>query len=103
MGSIGTTRETPSTRFNWRQAVKRKRQELADRTPKEWMLEEHFLASLDSNMAKSTLVLGLDIPRRSGVMAEKELEITERYTACRLLEQIRSGALTSLEVTIAFC
>ncbi|KAL1793520.1 hypothetical protein ACET3X_008502 [Alternaria dauci] len=44
----------------------------------------------------------MDIPRKSGILDEKELDITEKFTVEELLQQLRMGVLSSLEVTIAF-
>ncbi|KAL7274816.1 hypothetical protein RUND412_002270 [Rhizina undulata] len=42
-------------------------------------------------------------PRIEGLLTARELEITERYDAIRLLEGMREGALKSREVVEAFC
>ena len=44
----------------------------------------------------------MDIPRKSGIMTEKELDISEKYTVQELLLKLRSGELSSSEVTLAF-
>ncbi|KAI4704841.1 hypothetical protein J4E89_009426 [Alternaria sp. Ai002NY15] len=44
----------------------------------------------------------MGIARKSGLLNEKELEITEKYTVEELLKQLKDGTLSSLEVTIAF-
>lgn len=103
MGSITTHQKTTSTSFDWRTAIERKRQERIDRTPKEWILEEQYLASLNCGPTKSTNILQLDVPRKSGILTEKEVEITESYTAVELVEKLREGSFTAVEVTTAFC
>lgn len=45
----------------------------------------------------------LDFPRRSGLLTNDEIDITENYDAVSLLEAMASGELTSLAVTTAFC
>lgn len=45
----------------------------------------------------------MDIPAKSGILSANEIEITERYDATALAEAIRSKALTSVQVTMAFC
>lgn len=101
MGSIDSTRETATSKFDWRAAIKRKRQEVLDRTPKEWLLDDQYLTSLNCGPTNPTNVL--DIPRKSGTLTEKDIEITERYTASEIVKRIQKGHLTSVEVTTAFC
>ncbi|EOA89243.1 uncharacterized protein SETTUDRAFT_127824 [Exserohilum turcica Et28A] len=44
----------------------------------------------------------LDIPRKSGILTAKELDITENYTVESLLAKLRNGELSALDVTVAF-
>lgn len=44
-----------------------------------------------------------DLPRRTSIFSERELEITENYDSTNLLQEIRSGGFSSVEVTQAFC
>lgn len=41
--------------------------------------------------------------RKLGILTAKELQITEQYTVSQLLEALKSGQLTALEVTVAYC
>jgi amidase len=43
------------------------------------------------------------LPRESSVLSEREVAITENYDSVGLLERIRDGTYTSVEVTLAFC
>lgn len=72
--------------------------------PKAWELPSALVQSLSHPLesSKNNLV-ELDIPRRSGLLTEKELRITEAYDVRGLLKALASGELTSLEVTVAFC
>lgn len=72
--------------------------------PKAWELPSALVQSLSHPLesSKNNLV-ELDIPRRSGLLTEKELRITEAYDVQGLLKALASGELTSLEVTVAFC
>lgn len=54
---------------------------------------------LDKNPNK---LIDMDIPRSSGLLSERELTITEKYSVPELLAKLASGELTSLEVTTAF-
>lgn len=61
--------------------------------PKEWILKDL--------PAESALDV-MEVPYKSGIMTQRELEITEQ-DATSLLEQMACGSLTSYEVTLAFC
>ena len=41
--------------------------------------------------------------RESGILAERELEITENYNVTQLIDALATGHLTSVEVTKAYC
>lgn len=72
--------------------------------PEAWKLPSAVLQSLAQPLetSKNNLV-ELDIPRRSGILTSKELNITETYSVQTLLKALSSGELTALEVTVAFC
>lgn len=87
---------TPS---NWQDLVAAKRHECEQRIPRDWLLSPDHLA-----LAQATPhVLEIDLPRRSGVLSEVELDLTENYTASQLLVKLASGEVSSLDVTAAFC
>lgn len=87
----------------WQDKVARKQQQSREAIPKEWLLPASIMNSLvqplESNPNK---LLEMDIPRKSGLFSERELEITEKYTVGQLLKGLASGDVTSLELTIAF-
>lgn len=78
----------------WKAIAERKRAERQSHIPKQWLLP--------SQPSSSTLDVR-SIPRTSGLLNWKELEITENYDATSLAEAIRSRKLTSEAVTVAFC
>ncbi|KAF7715773.1 Uncharacterized protein PECH_006218 [Penicillium ucsense] len=84
------------TSTNWQDLVARKRQECQDKLPREWKLGEEVLKAVPEHL------LQYDLPRRSGILTEEELDITENYTATQLLAKLASGQITSLSVTTAF-
>lgn len=88
----------------WEEKAKRKRQALNDTIPHEWRLPQSCLDllkfPLESN--KNDLI-ALDIPRRSEIMTDKELQITEAFDVATLLRKLEQGHLKSTEVTRAFC
>ncbi|KAI1609187.1 amidase [Exophiala viscosa] len=100
MGSIdhGTKQQS-----SWQDIVARKRQSAETLIPKEWKLPASILDSLAFPLDKhSNKLIGLDIPRKSGLLTDRELDVTENYTVPELLAKLGSGEFTSLEVTTAF-
>jgi amidase len=80
-----------------------KQEECLQKIPAEWKIPESLLSSLQLPLAdnKNDLIQG-DAVRKSGVLTERELQITEQYTVSGLLSALAEGSLTSLEVTLAF-
>jgi amidase len=81
---------------DWQELVARKRRECQDKIPCEWTLSEDILKEVPQH------VLEFDLPRRSGLFSDVELDVTENYTATDLLTKLASGQLSSLVVTTAF-
>jgi len=88
----------------WQAIVAKKKEQCRSLIPAAWQLPGSILESLtfplDTNPNK---VLELDIPRKSGILTDVELDITEKYSVAELLAKLASGEFTSLEVTTAFC
>ncbi|KAL2826290.1 amidase signature domain-containing protein [Aspergillus cavernicola] len=83
--------------FEWQQKSQRKREELAAKIPSEWRLSSDLLetaASVDN-------IIG--IPRQSGILTERELDITESSDATALVERLAGREFSALEVATAFC
>jgi amidase len=89
--------ESDSTPSNWQDFVAQKQRECEQKIPREWVLSGGILA------ARPSRLLEYDLPRRSGLLSESELDITENYTASQLLVKLASGRVSSLDVTMAFC
>ncbi|KAJ5543310.1 hypothetical protein N7535_005738 [Penicillium sp. DV-2018c] len=83
----------------WQDLVAVKQQECKQKIPSDWLLSAEQLALAK----KSPRLLEADIPRRSGILSDPELDITENYTASQLLDKLASGQISSLETTTAFC
>lgn len=84
---------------NWQDLVATKRHECEQKIPRDWLLSADQLA-----LAQETpRVLDIDLPRRSGLLSEVELDLTENYTASQLLVKLTSGQVSSSVVTTAFC
>lgn len=96
---------SPSTNGNgWQARGAEKRARCQSLIPKAWELPSALVQSL-SHPLESTKnnLIELGIARRSGLLTEKELKITEAYDVRDLLKALASGEITSLEVTVAFC
>ncbi|KAL4902342.1 Acetamidase [Aspergillus multicolor] len=76
---------------SWQELAADKRARLAKTIPSEWKI--HTLPTEDNV---------IDFPKKSGILSDKELEITES-SAADLVSKLASGQLTSVEVTTAFC
>jgi amidase len=88
---------------DWEHKVAQKQQECLKKIPAEWKIPESLLSSLRLPLAenRNDLIQG-DAVRKSGILTERELQITEQYTVSGLLAALAEGRLTSLEVTLAF-
>ncbi|TRX89199.1 hypothetical protein FHL15_009897 [Xylaria flabelliformis] len=97
---------SPSTSTkDWQRRVAEKRSICQKAIPKAWTLTKSLLDTLQgqSELSKTkTNLIALNIPRRSGILTERELEITESYNVSSLLEGLATGRFTSAEVTLAF-
>jgi hypothetical protein len=81
---------------SWQDLVARKQSECKQKIPSEWTLSAEQLAV-------PSRLLEHDLPRRSGLLSDLELDLTENYTAAQLLAKLASGEASSLAVTTAFC
>ncbi|KAG5930229.1 hypothetical protein E4U42_002631 [Claviceps africana] len=84
---------------DWRVLVTKKRQQVNSQIPTAWRLESGLIASA----LESGKLLEADIPQRSGILSQQEIEITEQYSAKQLLRRLSQGEVTALVVTTAFC
>lgn len=89
--------------FDWQAAVQQKRRENRDKTPQEWLLDHAFVESLQCGPNKKVNLIQLQAAQRSGLLTDKEIEITETYNAVALLQKLHQGSLSAFEVTLAFC
>ncbi|KAK8057962.1 hypothetical protein PG996_011899 [Apiospora saccharicola] len=89
----------------WQEKVAKKRLSCQKAVPTAWALPQSVLDSLPALSEFSTTRLDLiakDIPRVSGILTERELDITESHDVSSLLAGLASGTFTSAEVTLAF-
>ncbi|UNI16476.1 Amidase [Purpureocillium takamizusanense] len=102
--TAATTTPTPTpapapTDWQTRAAAKRKQRDEA--IPVAWRLGDEVLASLQTPLESNRNNV-LDVPRRSGILSERELHITEGYDVKSLLAALAGGDMTAVEVTAAF-
>jgi amidase len=71
----------------WEEISLRKRSDNLAKIPKEWILRSEFTNGLGAESDANVM----DIPRRCGILSEKELELTEVSDAMKLLESLKSG------------
>jgi amidase len=83
----------------WRALVAQKRNELDKQIPSEWRLDDKLKASV----LQGHKLIEADVPRRSGLLSDIELDITENYSAVQLLQRLACGEVSSLAVTTGFC
>ncbi|KAL4892740.1 amidase signature domain-containing protein [Aspergillus ambiguus] len=84
---------------DWSVIVAQKRKQLDLQIPSKWRLSDKFVSSLPQDGR----LIQADIPRRSGILSDAEIDITENYTAAQILQKLAAGEVTSLAVTTAFC
>src|ERR1700761_2865729 len=72
---------------DWQTVSARKRAANLDQIPMEWRLPEAMTAKCTEDSTISVM----DVPSTCGLLSEKEIEITQKYDATALLEQIASG------------
>lgn len=83
----------------WKRKAEKKRTEVASKIPQQWLLPYHIL----DNIAYGTTDNVLDVPRKSGILTNAELSLTEDFDATDLVSKLASGEITSSELTLAFC
>ncbi|KAF7593902.1 hypothetical protein BBP40_010604 [Aspergillus hancockii] len=89
--------------------VRRKQAQLESGIPAEWRLPAHLvpagmlsLADSITNPRRYQRVNVMDIPRNSGLLTPKELEITENFDVQGLLSQMAKGKSSAEEVVRGF-
>lgn len=97
---MGSITQQPKT---WQERSAKKREECFNRIPEAWRVPESLMSSLNLPLEdnQNDLIRG-DVVRRSGILTERELKITEEYTLSTLIAALAEGSLTSLDVTIAY-
>lgn len=84
------------TTNDWETIASNKRASVAALIPPKWLVAKENLPTEDRLDVTS-------FPSESGVLTEKEVEITESLSATELVDKIAKGVYSSVEVTTAFC
>ncbi|KAM6530202.1 hypothetical protein FALCPG4_008326 [Fusarium falciforme] len=93
--------QLPSAPWEARAAEKRAR--CADAIPKPWRLPSSVRDTLKTPLeTRKNDLISLDIPRRSGILTDLELDITEHYDVSDLLAKLADGSFTAVQVVTAF-
>jgi hypothetical protein len=79
----------------WRSIATRKQDERAARIPAAWRLK--------ASVVENDSPVVIDIVRRSGILNDQELRLTEAFDARTLRDQLARGILKSEELVLAFC
>ncbi|CAO2648610.1 Nn.00g078770.m01.CDS01 [Neocucurbitaria sp. VM-36] len=84
---------------NWESLAQSKRESVAAKIPESWRLP----SDMTSTFHEKAQLNVLDVPRTSGILTQRELEITENYDATELVSLMSEGELKSIDVVTAFC
>lgn len=88
---------------SWQAKASARRAQRDSALPAEWKLPSAIWDSLKLPLeSNKNNLIELDIVRKSGILTQKELEITENFDVDALLNLLATGKLSALEVTIAF-
>lgn len=89
---------------SWEARVAKKLRQRDSLIPRSWRLSPTAVKDIvEPAEASRNNLIKQDIVRKSGILTAKELQITDHYTVPQLLEALREGQLTALEVTVAYC
>ncbi|KAF2160731.1 hypothetical protein M409DRAFT_28868 [Zasmidium cellare ATCC 36951] len=84
-----------STNEQWKEISAKAKQKVLDDIPSEWKIPKDKLPGDD-------VLDVLDVPAKSGILSQHELDITESY-ATDIVAKIAKGEWTAEDVTRAFC
>ncbi|KAG5655213.1 hypothetical protein KAF25_001966 [Fusarium avenaceum] len=98
-----STADLTHTTSSWESKAAEKRTKAAEGIPAEWRVPSHILDELKLPLESSKNdLISLEIPRKSGILSETELEITESCTTGELIKKLATGIFTAVQVLNAF-
>ena len=80
--------------MEWQEIAKEAQSKVLDAIPPTWRLDSKWTSQNASSV--------IDIPRNSGVLTKRQLDITDQ-SLIQLVVNLAHGIQTSVEVTEAFC
>ena len=83
------------TEKTWENIAREKKQKQLDSIPKDWLVDP-------SSLPPQERLNVLDVPVESGLLTERELEITNEKDVDVILAKLAGGEWSSVEVTTAF-
>lgn len=87
----------------WQAKVARKQLALRNKIPEAWLVPDFVASQLKFPLEEHpNRLIELDIVRKTGILTDRELSITQDFTVPALLEKLASGDFTAVEVTTAF-
>lgn len=96
--------EAIDRRRTWQEIVALKQQQQSDAIPQAWRLPADITASYEEPYDRHQhRFMEADVVGRSGILSQHEIAITSEHSVRSLLESLKEGRLSSVEVTTAFC
>lgn len=90
-------------RGDWQARAAEKRDRCTAAIPEPWRLSASAFDGVKTPLSEHpNNLITLEIARRSGILSEVEIEITESFDVATLLKKLATGELSSVDVTIAF-
>ena len=87
----------------WEETARSKRQACLEKIPTDWKIPDHVLDGLKlPGESNRNNIFELGLVRKSGILTERELHITEDCDVSQLLKALSKGDFTAVEVTRAF-
>jgi amidase len=91
---MATTTQTST----WQTKASQHKASATAKIPKEWILDPKWTNDINQTSNQNVI----DIPRKSGLLTDREVDLTENYDAVALLQKLSRGELSATELTTAF-
>ena len=85
---------------SWSTLVAEKQKQCEQKIPEAWRLSPEHLSLFTR---PGIDLIAANACRKSGIMSELELDITEKYTATELVQRLATREISALDTTTAFC
>lgn len=84
---------------DWQKLIEVKLADRDSRIRPEWRLDEQITNQVNHH----STVSAFDLLDQTDLLTEREREITEKHDASTLIQMMATGAISSVEVTVALC